>query len=245
MTIDETRYSPVACARIAGIGYLIIIAAGLFAEGLVRSRLIASGDASATAANIMASEGLFRTGIAADLLMLTFDAVVAIALYLLLRPVSRFVSLLSTSFRLVHTAVYGITVLSLLIVLDLLGGAGHLASLGGQGAEGLAMVFLNAHGMGYRIGLVFFGVHCMFLGCLIWRSGYLPRFLSILMILAALGYLIDSFAGILMTDYAEYASAFLLIVAVPAVVGELAVALWLLIKEVDAEKWQACARQEV
>ena len=103
---------------IAGYGYLIIIISGIFAEFFMRSPLIVHGNAAAISANIMVSEGMFRIGIAADMVMLISDVVVALALYVLLRPVNRGLALMAAFFRLVHAAVYGTNLLNLFFVLQ-------------------------------------------------------------------------------------------------------------------------------
>lgn len=238
MTDTTADISMHKVARIAGAGYLIIIIAGIFAELFVRSKLIVPGDASATAHNIMASGGLFRIGFVSDIIMLIFDVVVALALYILLKPVSKSLALLAAFFRLMHSAVYGVTLLNLFFVLLLLSGAGYLGVFQADQLHALAMLFLNAHNIGYLIGLVFFGIHCFILGYLIFRSGYFPKILGILMMIASFGYLTDSFAQFLLSNYKDYAAIFLLIVAVPAVVAELSLCLWLLIKGVSIPQEQ-------
>ena len=100
-------------ARLAGIGYLVIIATGIFAEFIIRSGLIVPGDATATASNISTSATWFRIGIASDLVMLTFDAIVALALFALLKSVNQNLVLTATIFRLLHTAVTGVKLLNL------------------------------------------------------------------------------------------------------------------------------------
>ena len=92
-------------ARIAGFGWLIIIIAGIFAEFVIRMQLIVPGDAATTANNIMDSEWLFRISIVSDLIMLAFDVVVALALYVVLKPVNRSLALLAAIFRLVMDAI--------------------------------------------------------------------------------------------------------------------------------------------
>jgi hypothetical protein len=238
MTNPITDMSPRKAARVAGLGYLIIIILGIFAELFVRSKLIVPGDAATTANNIAASEWLFRIGIASDLIMLTFDVVVALALYVLLKPVHKSLALLAAWFRLVHATIYGITLLALFFVLQLLSGADYVTVFGADQLHALVLLFLNAHGTGYRIGLVFFGVHCVFLGYLVFKSGYLPRILGVLLICASLGYLIDSFANFLLPNYANYEAIFLLIVAVPAIIAELSLSLWLLLKGVNIQRMQ-------
>ena len=235
MTNLLAENSPRKVARIAGVGYLIIILAGIFAEFFVRSSLIVPGDAVATANNIMASEGLFRAGIASDLIMLVFDVIVALALYVLLAPVNKPLSMLAAFFRLMHTAIYGVTLLNLVFVLLVLSGAEYLTVFAPHQLDSLAMLFLDGHNYGYLIGLVFFAFHCGVLGYLIFRSGFIPGILGILMIAASLGYLIDSFAQILMPNYSNYAAIFLTIVAVPAIIAELSLCLWLLIKGVKSQ----------
>ena len=226
-------------ARIAGYGYLIIIICGIFAEFFTRSPLIVSGDAGATAANIMASEGLFRWGIAGDLIMLLSDVVVALALYILLRPVNRGLALLAAFFRLVHAAVYGVNLLNLFFVLQLAGGAAYMQVFAAEQLHALILFFLNGHSTGYLIGLVFFGIHCLILGRLVMRSGYIPVILGILLIVAGAGYLIDSFANFLYAGYQEYMTIFQLVVFIPAFIGELSFCLWLIIRGGSLEQASA------
>ena len=189
----------------AGILYLIIIASGIFAFFIVRASLIVPGDAAATADNIVASEGLFRVSIAADLIMIISDVALALAFYVLLRPVSHALSLLAAFFRLVQATILGINLLNLFMALLLLSGAEYLAAAGAELLQAQAMTFLVAHGIGYSIGLVFFGVSILILGYLIIRSGYIPKILGILLMIAAAGYLVDSFASFLLPNYDDYA----------------------------------------
>lgn len=232
MTNLISDLSPRKMARLAGSGYLVIIGAGIFAEFFIRSNLLVPGDAEATAHQIMESEGAFRLGITADLIMLLSDVLVAWALYVLLKPVNRNLSLLAAFFRLVHAAVYGINLLNLIFVLQLLGGNSFLGVFESDQLYALAMVFLKAHQYGYDIGLVFFGFHCGVLGYLVFRSGFFPRILGILLEVAALAYLVNSFARFLMINYQTYESLFAVVVFVPAFIAELSFTLWLLVKGV-------------
>ncbi|NJN84773.1 MAG: DUF4386 domain-containing protein [Caldilineaceae bacterium] len=222
-------------ARIAGILYLTIIATGIFAEMFVRSNLIVPGDAATTAANIQASEGLYRMGIVSDMIMIMCDVAVGLAFYVLLRPVSRVLALLAAFFRLAQAATLGINLLNLLIALQLVNGAPYLNVVGSEQLQAQAMLFLNAHSAGYAIALVFFGFSILILGSLIVRSGYIPRILGFLLLFASVGYLVDSTASFLLPNYEAYATAFAVVVFVPALIGELAIALWLLVKGVDVQ----------
>jgi hypothetical protein len=223
-------------ARIAGLLYLTIIVAGIFAQFVVRSSLIVPGDATATADNIVASEGLFRLGIAGDLIMIMCDVALALVFYVLLKPVNRSLALLAAFFRLAQAAALGINLLNLFFVLQLLSGADYLAVLGADQSNALVLLFLDAHATGYRIALVFFGLSIFVLGYLLVRSGYFPRILGIGMIVAAFGYLIDSSANFLLPNYSDYEAVFSVVVFAPAIIAELSLCLWLLWKGVNVRQ---------
>jgi len=236
--IDSTNTpNPQTWSRVAGVGYLLIFATGIFAEFFVRGGIIVSGDPGATAANLAASESLFRAGLASEFAMLISDVVVAAALYVLLRPVSRGLALMAAFFRLAQGAVLGANLLNLWFPLVLLGGAPALASFTPEQLQSLALLFLETHGVGYTFGLVFFGAHCLVLGRLVLRSGYFPAILGVLLMIAGAGYLVDALGRALMAGYADYEAIFATVVFLPAFVGELAFCLWLLFRGVDVERW--------
>lgn len=220
-------------ARTIGMLYLVIIASGIFAEFMVRQSLIVPGDATATATNILAAEGLFRAGIAADLLMILADVGVGVLFYMLFREVNRALALLIAFLRLAQATVLCLNLLTLFIGLDLLAGAATMTGFEAAQAHALALPFFEAHGIGYSLGLVFFGVSLLPLGYLIIKSGYMPRLLGVLLIVAALGYLADSFAKTLLVNYSAYQPFFDTVVFTPAFIAELALTLWLLIKGVN------------
>lgn len=221
-----------AWARLAGLGYLVIIASGIFAEFFVRSSLLVPGDPAATAANLQASGTLYRVGIASEFLMLTADVVVAGALWVVFRPVSRGLALLAAFFRLAHAAIVGVNLLNLWVPLVLLAGGAPLAAFTPDQLAALALVFLETHGYGYAVGLLFFAAHCLLLGWLVLRSGYVPRVLGGLLVVAAVGYLADTLARTLLADYAAFEGVFTAVVFTPAFVAELSFCLWLLVKGV-------------
>ena len=220
-------------ARTAGALYLIIIVAGIFAQFFVRMSLIDPGDAAATAAAVQGAESLFRMGIAADLAMIMADIAIALAFFVLLEPVSRALSLLAAFFRLVQATILGLNLMNLFVGLELLtGGAGPLGAVGEGERHALALMFFEAHGTGYAVGLAFFAFSLFLLGHLIYRSGYLPKVLAVLLMIAAAGYLADTLARTLLTDYAAVQPFFDAAVFGPAVIAEVATALWLLIRGV-------------
>ncbi|MFP4436507.1 MAG: DUF4386 domain-containing protein [Chloroflexaceae bacterium] len=238
MTERIVNPSQLQMARIAGVLYLTIIISGIFAEFFVRQSLVVSGDAATTAGNITASAGLFRMGIAGDLIMIMNDVALALIFCILLKPVSNTLDLLAVFFRLAQATTLEINLLNLFFVLQLLNGADYLAALNPEQVHALVLLLLNAHSTGYAIGLVFFGFSILVLGYLIFRSGYIPRILGILLMLASLGYLVDSFAHVLLPNYADYAAIFTLVVFTPAFIAELSLALWLLLKGVNVQRTQ-------
>jgi hypothetical protein len=212
-------------ARIAGLLYLVIIAAGIFAQFFARQSLIVPGDAAATAGNIMASETLFRASIAADLIMVIADVALALVFYLLFRPVSHGISLLAAFFRLIQAAMLGTNLLNLALALPLFAGTEQQQALG--------MLYLDAHALGYAIALAFFGISILLLGYLIFKSRYVPRIFGILLVAASAGYLLDTFARILLPNYGDYQAIFDMAVLTPAFIAELALTVWLLLKGVN------------
>ena len=221
-------------ARIGGVLYLVIIAAGLFAE-FVRDRVTVSGDAAATAGNITAHRFMFRLSIAADLATFVCAVAVAAILYALLKPAGRNAALLMLTFNLVQDAVGGLNALNTYRPLQLLCGGDYLNAFTGQQLQAMALLSLNGHSVGFAIALMFFGCSCVALGYLIFTSGFLPKTLGFLMAMAGASYLINSTVRILSP---RLASILFPAILFPAFVGELAFALWLTVKGVNVSEWQ-------
>ncbi|NIT41882.1 MAG: DUF4386 family protein, partial [Gammaproteobacteria bacterium] len=201
MTTRTAETSPLVYARIAGILYLIIFIAALFGPIFVRSNLIVPGDATTTANNIMASESLFRAGIVSYLVIFLSEIVLSVILYVLLKPVSKTLALVMMVFRLAMTTIHGINLLNQFFALLLLSGADYLTVFETDQLHALVLLFLNAHEYGWSIGIVFFSLHVFLLGYLVYKSGYFPRILGVLLIFASLSYLIDGFAILLLPNY--------------------------------------------
>jgi len=225
--------SPRAITRLAGFLYLVITIAAIIAHAYVPSQLMVPGDAAVTANNILASEPLFRIGIGSEFVVLLCEIVLSIILYVLLKPVSKTLSLVVAVFRLAMTTIHAINLLNSFVVLLLLSGADYLTVFEADQLHALVLLFLNAHHYGFEIGIVFFVPHIFLLGYLIFKSGYFPRILGVLLILAACGYLIDS-AGLLFVPSYDATPVFL---ALPIAIAEIAFPLWLLIKGVNIEQW--------
>ena len=223
-------------ARFGGALYLIIIVGGVFGEAFIRGRIVVAGDARATAANIAAFEPLWRFGVAAELFMLLCSVVLALVLYVLLRPVSRELALLAMLFNLVTIAIEAANEQRLLEALFPLGEAGYLAAFEPEQLRALSYLSLRSYSHGFGLGLLFFGCECLILGYLIFGSGYLPRTIGVLMQLAGASYLANTFALLLSPVVAG--RIFPAILA-PALIGEASLCLWLLVKGVDEAGWNA------
>lgn len=217
-------------ALFAGIGYLIIFVSGIFANFFVLETMIIQGDAIATADNILSNPGQFLTGTISFVFMVVFDVLLAWALYLLLKPVNKDLSLLSGWLRLVNGTVFAIALFNLFDVSLLLNGSSYLEAFQPEQLYAQVMLKLESFNKGWLIGLVFFGVHLLVLGYLIIKSDFVPRFIGYLLLVAGVGYLVDSFAQFLLTNYDDYANVFMLIVVVPGVIGELSLTILLLAK---------------
>lgn len=230
---DLTGASSRLLSRIGGILYLYIIVAALFGEMYVRDRLIVPGDAAATASNILDSETLFRVSVAGELITCLCDVALAGILYVLFRPVSRNVSLLAAANRLTFAGVYCVSKFFLVAALILLDGSDYLQALDPGELSALAYASLRMHGFGYGISLAFFGVHCGLLGWLVYRSGYAPRAIGVLLVIGGVGYLAHSVTQTLSPATAGSLFPWIILPAFPA---ELGLTLWLLLRRVDSDR---------
>lgn len=235
MNDRNVEFSPQLYARIGGTLYLIIIVIGLFGEAFVRDKLIVSGDAAATAKNIIASESLWRFHIAAELFLLICAIALLMILYALLRPVSRELTLLAVFFNLVSIGLEAATTMYLIMTLFPLSNAGYLKAFSPEQLYAMASLSLKSHGYGFGVSLLFFGCFCVVIGRVIFRSSFLPKAIGVLMQIAGLCYLTDSFALVLAPSFANRIFPVILL---PSFVGEASLCLWLLIKGVDVQRWK-------
>lgn len=209
-------------ARIGGVLYLAIIVIGAFGEGVVRGRVVVPGDAARTMANLRSMEWLWRVGVAGEVVLLASAVALALILYILLRPVSRHLAAMAVLFNLVAIAIEGVAAVAL------------AAALLPAATDGTAMLLIRSHSLGFGIALVFFGVECVILGTLIARSGYIPKSIGMLMLLAGGCYVINSFALILSPPLSHRIFPAILL---PALVAELSLAMFLLVKGVRGDEW--------
>ncbi len=222
-------------ARLCGVFYLLIIATAMFAESFVRGELVASGDAAATSGNIMGSQTLFRLGLAADMVNCVLDVAVAVILFFLLRQVNEMLALLAALLRIVADTILGIVGLLHLSAIVILT-SDQLTAFAPEQINAIAYLALKLHGLGYSISLIFFGLGICVLGSLIYRSGYLPRLIGAMLLVAGVSYLFDSFATIIAPSLSKALFPWPLL---PGFFSELALCLWLMVKGIDLTKWPA------
>jgi hypothetical protein len=234
--------SPGSKARIAGALYLVIMIAGAFGELRVRERLTVSGNAAATAQNILAHELLYRAGFAGEVLMLAVNVPLLVIFYDLFQPVSRSAARLLAAFGLTGTAIQGAIMLNHYTPLVVLNSGGAFGAFSSEQSEALAFLSLRLHGAGYSIALVFFGCYCLATGYAVFRSTFLPRAIGVLMTVAGVCYLTNSFAIFLSPALADRLFPYILM---PCGIGEGSLTLWLLLMGVNTAKWEARAGRAV
>lgn len=214
-------------ARITGALYLLVIVCAGFAQGAVREVLFIEGDPAATLENISASQGLFRIGLVTDLIAFMTDVGISVLLYVLLKDVNRTFAMAMAAFRLIaHPAIASINLLNHYMVLELIGGG---ITSSPEEIEAGVTFLMTAHNYGYIIAGAFFGIHCFLLGRLLFRSALFPAWLGILLIISAIGYLMESFGVFLFPGNEDWLA---LVVGVTAALGEVVFAFYLLIKGV-------------
>ena len=223
--IDEARRKN---ARVAGLIYLSLALTAPFCLIYIPRTLIVRGNATATANNINAHESLFRLGIVAELLYAVTFIFVVLALYRLLKEVDQNHSALMVILGLVSVPIGFLNVLNNAAALTLLSGADYLSVFRTDQLHALAMLFITLHGYGNIVAGIFWGLWLFPFGLLVFRSGFLPRILGVWLIINCFAYLIISFTALLLPHYKEVVS----LAMMPALLGELAIVLWLLIKGV-------------
>jgi hypothetical protein len=219
-------------ARIAGVLFLLSFLAGGFGEAYVPSRLMVSADATATAQNIKTLDSLLRLGFAGYLVEASCDIALVLILYVLLKHVHKNLALLATFFGLVGTAEFAAAELFYLAPRLILADVGYLKTFSPDQINALALLSLKLFAYGGAMFTALYGLAWVIRGYLMFRSGYLPKFLGVLMTLGGLAFIIRN---VLLIFTPAYASGILLALLVP---GALALSVWLLVKGVDVPKWK-------
>jgi hypothetical protein len=217
-TIDSMRRASI----LAGIGILLIAALAVFGDIFVVEGLVTPGDAAKTARDIMASEGMFRLGVASLYLVVLLDVIVAWALFRVFAPVSEGISRLAAWFRLAYAGVFMVAIGQLAGIPHLLGSDGYSAAFGTDQLHAQALLRADAYHDIWMAGLALFGVHLLLIGYLAYRSGYIPRIVGVLLALAGFGYVFDS-VGAVLSESAP-------VISTVTFLGEFLLGIWLLVR---------------
>jgi hypothetical protein len=194
-----------------------------FGKFVALDGLVTPGDATQTAQDILASQGLFRLGIASLILVIALDVVIACALYRVFSPVNKGLSILAAAMRLVYAGVFMVAIAELPGVLRLLTDEGSRAVFGADQINAQASVGLAAFTDSWYVGQFLFGLHLLIEGYLAYRSGYVPRVLGVLLAIAGLGYATDSLGAVVSQGSWTAVSSLTFL-------GEFLLALWLVIR---------------
>jgi len=213
-------------ARVAGFLYLLVVLTAPIGLIYVPGKLIVQGDAAGTASRILAGQSLFRIGIVSGLASSVIFIFLGLALYRLLRDVNQHRALLMLVLALAQVPISFLNEVNGLAALMLLRGGGYLAVFQESQRQALAMLFLNVRGQGIIVTEIFWGLWLIPFGLLVFRSGFLPRFLGVWLNLNGVAYLAVSFAGLLVPGSQQLVSK----IVFPALLGEMVVMLWLLIR---------------
>ena len=208
---------------------------GGFGEFYAPATLIVSGDAGATAANILTHNAMFRWGFAAYMLEAICDIALAWIMYVILRPVHKDIALLAAFFGLVSTAVFACAELFYFAATFILGGADYLNTFSPDQINTLGLLSLKFYGFGAGIFMAFYGSATLIRGYLIYRSTFLPRFLGVLLMIAGVGFILKNFTLVVAPTYSSD------LLLLPVFVSGLLLTGWFLTKGVDAAKWEARA----
>ena len=236
MTERTAEASPLRRARVAGFLYLSLLPFDVFGSLYVPSKLIVPANAAATASNIMANASLFRLGIASALIGQIIVILVGLALYQLLKPVNKNMAVLMLILNLVAAPIAMLNELNHFAILLLVQDPYHLTP---DQLHALVSLFVQLYALGLNIVGLFWGLWLFPMGYLVFKSGFLPRILAVLLIIGGFGYLIQSFTAFLLPNL-EGNIAWL---AVLTSWGELFLSLWLVIKGVNVEQWEKRARE--
>jgi hypothetical protein len=223
--------NPNKAARISGILYLSLVPFSVFGLKYVPSITMVPGDAAATANNIMASESLFRFGIVSALIVQVIHIFLVLFLYKLLKPVNKNHAVLMVILALVGIPISMLSELNHFAALLLLSGADYLAVFTADHLQALVSLFLDLRLYGLVIAWIFWGLWLFPMGYLVFKSGYIPRILGVLLIIGGFGYLIDFATFVLLPNFDVR-------IGMTTGYGEIILGLWLLVKGVNVEQWE-------
>lgn len=214
--------------KFTGLLYMLVILCAGFSQGYARGTLFVPGDAVTTAENILSNKGLFQLGLSTDLIAFLLDAVISILLYQIFKPFNKNLAMISSAFRLIaHPAIGSLNLLNHYMAFKVLDSDSLLNSFSAAQVNEISALFLEAHHYGYLIAGGFFGIHCLLLGVLIYKSNVFPKIYGGLLLGASAGYLVETFGNFNFPGYEGYTA---LIVGIAAAIGEVGLTIYMLVQ---------------
>ncbi|WP_310556675.1 DUF4386 domain-containing protein [Flavobacterium sp.] len=214
-------------ARIAGLLYLGVVITGIFSLMYVPKTLIVWDNATTTFNNITSNQTLYRLGIVSGLLCYTFFLFLPIVLYKLFKPVNDNYAKLMVLLAVISVPIYFINVQNEFTILSLVSSANYLNGFSTEQIKSMTMLYLDQYENGMRMVHIFSGLWLFPFGYLVFKSGFLPKILGIVLMLGCFGYLINFTGNTLISNYSEMGIASY--IQLPASFGEIGICLWLLI----------------
>lgn len=218
--------------RMAGYGLLAMFVTALLDSLFADPNLIVWSNAEETFNNLKESAFSYRLHIFFFMLIFILDIIVALGLYLLLKPVNKSISLLAGWFRVMYAAMIGAITINQFNVLYLINGATEWSAYEPSQLHAMVLLSLNAFDDGFSYALIFFSFHILILAYLVYRSGYLPKILGIFLFVAFFGYLVDGLANLLSPGFQAQNKALLAwFLGIAGIIGELFLTLYIVFKE--------------
>lgn len=221
--INPANQSLRRAGLIAGVALLTLAALAGYATIGIIGALVTNGDAAKTAHDILASHALFRIGVGSLVLGAVLDVIIAWALQIFFKPVHKNISTLAAIFRVTYAAIYVVAISQLSAAVNLLTNLEYAKAYSVSQVHAEMLQKIDSFDTIWQTGLIFFGIHLLLIGYLAYRSTYVPKLVGILLIIAGLGYLVDSFGTIIITGYSADVGKF-------TFVGEAVLFIWLLLK---------------
>lgn len=237
MTLRASKHegSPQTYARAGGVVYLLIIVLGIFYEMIVRDSILVPGDAMATLASLKQHEFLWRLGIVAEFMSSIVSIGLILIMYRLTQRVNQDLALLAAFFNLAGVTIQTAYIIQLIEALFPIGASSYLQAFTPDQLSAMISLSTKSHVYGFGIALLMFAPYFLLTGYLIYKSRYLPAFIGVLYIISGVGYFINSII-LIMTP--QFSGVVFMIIVLPVFIGEIALALRLLLKGVNEEEWK-------
>ena len=230
---DTTPRSPKRLARTAGVLYLLVAVFGGFAQGFLEPRMYVPGDAAATAGNVVANEGLVRLGVVSDLVNEVLLVLLALTLFALLNHVHLAAARVMVALALLAAGITALNVVFEFAGLQVATGAVDMSAIGVDGSDAMVLLMLDTQHHGVLIAQIFFGLWLAPLGYLAYKSGWFPRPMAVVLVVATSCYLVDVFTAFLAPDLNQLIHGF---ITIPCIIAEVWIAGYLLTVGVNTKK---------